>query len=72
LFETFLIKTISLYFKTISDPGECPPFAVAIDHSQSQQPVPRDFPLFRRCEWLMGNRNVALIQTSRIIYIFTY
>jgi len=24
---------------------------VAIDHSHSQQPMPRGFPLFKRCEW---------------------
>jgi len=35
------------------------PFAhVAIDHSQSQQPVPRGFPLFKCCEWLVVNCNV--------------
>jgi len=33
---------------------ESVPFAhIAIDHSHSQQPVPRGFPLFKRCEWLM-------------------
>jgi len=31
---------------------------VAIDHSHSQQPVPRGFPLFKRCEWLVVNCNV--------------
>jgi len=36
------------------------PFAhVAIDHSHSQQPVPTDFPLFKRCEWLVINCNVG-------------
>jgi len=32
---------------------------VPIDHSHSQQLVPRDFPLFKRCEWLVVNRDVA-------------
>jgi len=32
---------------------------VVIDHSHSQRPVPRDFPLFKRCKWLVGNCNVA-------------
>jgi len=32
---------------------------VPIDHSHSQQPVPRGFSLFKRCEWLVGNCNVA-------------
>jgi len=33
------------------------PFAhIAIDHSHSQQPVPRDFSLFKHCEWLVGKR----------------
>jgi len=32
---------------------------VSIDHSHSQQPVPRGFPLFKRCEWLVVNRDVA-------------
>jgi len=27
-------------------------------HSHSQQPVPRGFPLFKRCEWLVIDRNV--------------
>jgi len=37
------------------------PFAyVAIDHSDwSQQPVPRDFPLFKCYEWLVVNCNVG-------------
>jgi len=36
------------------------PFAhVAIDHSYSQQPVPRGFSLFKRCEWLVVNCNVG-------------
>jgi len=36
------------------------PFAyVAIDHSHSQQPVSRGFPLFKRCEWLVVNCNVG-------------
>jgi len=26
---------------------------VSIDHSHSQQPVPRGFLLFKRCEWLI-------------------
>jgi len=30
-----------------------------IDHSHSQQPVPRGFPLFKRCEWLVVNRTVV-------------
>jgi len=37
---------------------------VPIDHSHSQQPVPRGFPLFKRCKWLVVNRDVAK-QTSR-------
>jgi len=32
--------------------------SVSIDHNYSQQPVPRDFPLFKRCEWLMINQDV--------------
>jgi len=36
------------------------PFAhVAIGHSHLQQPVPRGFPLFKRCEWLVVNCNVG-------------
>jgi len=34
------------------------PFAHVIDHSHSQ-PVPRSFPLFKRCEWLVINCNVG-------------
>jgi len=30
--------------------GSVPSAHVAIDHSHSQQPVPRGFPLFKRCE----------------------
>jgi len=32
---------------------------VAIDHNHSQQPVPKNFPLFKRCEWLVVNCNVS-------------
>jgi len=39
--------------------GRHPFTHVAIDHSHSQQPVLRGFPLFKRCEWLVGNCNVA-------------
>jgi len=36
------------------------PFAhIAIDHSHSQQPVPRGFPLFKHCKWLVVNYNVS-------------
>jgi len=36
------------------------PFAhVAINHNHSQQPMPRGFPLFKRCEWLVVNCNVG-------------
>jgi len=31
----------------------------AIDHSHSQQPMPRSFLLFKRCEWLVVNCNVG-------------
>jgi len=42
------------------------PFAhVAIDHSHSQQPVPKGFSLFKRCEWLVVNYNVANGRHSR-------
>jgi len=30
-----------------------------IDHNHSQQPVPKGFPLFKRCEWLVINRTVV-------------
>jgi len=37
---------------------------VPFDHSHSQQqPVHRGFPLFKHCEWLVVNRDVAK-QTS--------
>jgi len=39
--------------------GERPFAYVAIDHNHSQQSVPRGFPLFKRCEWLMINCNVG-------------
>jgi len=32
---------------------------VPIDHSHSQHPVPRGFLLFKRCEWLVVNRDVV-------------
>jgi len=36
------------------------PFAhVAIDYNHSQQPVPKGFPVFKRCEWLVVNCNVG-------------
>jgi len=39
---------------------ESVPFThVAIDRSHTQQPVPRGFPLFKRCEWLVVNCNVG-------------
>jgi len=28
----------------------------SIEHHQSQRPVSRGFPLFKRCEWLVSNR----------------
>jgi len=40
---------------------------VPIDHSQSQQSVLRGFPLFKRCEWLVVNRDVVK-QTSPVCY----
>jgi len=40
---------------------------VPIDHSHSQQPVPRGFPLFKRCEWLVVNRDVAKWTSPHII-----
>jgi len=41
------------------------PFAhVTIDHSHSQQLMPRDFPLFKCCEWLV-NCNVGAIHLFR-------
>jgi len=44
------------------------PFAhVATDQSYSQQPVlPRDFPLFKYCEWLVVNYNVGATQHNAI------
>jgi len=39
--------------------GSVPFVHVAIDHSHSQQPVPRCFPLFKSCEWLVVNCNVG-------------
>jgi len=38
---------------------ERPVCYVVIGHSHSQQPVPRSFPLFKRCEWLVVNCNVG-------------
>jgi len=36
------------------------PFAhIAINHSHLQQSVPRGFPLFKHCEWLVVNCNVG-------------
>jgi len=29
-------------------------------HSHSQRPVPRDFPLFKRCDWLVSNWTVSI------------
>jgi len=37
--------------------AESIPFA--IDHRHSQQPVPRGFPLFKRCEWVVIKCNVG-------------
>jgi len=31
----------------------------SIGHHQSQRPVPRGFPPFKRCEWLVFNRFVS-------------
>jgi len=45
-------------FNTESNIGIVPFAHVAIDHSHSQQPVPKGFPLFKRCEWLMVNCNL--------------
>jgi len=52
------------------------PFADAvIGHRQSQRPVPKVFPLFTRCEWLVVNRNVAkrapLLQYATL-YLFLF
>jgi len=42
------------------------PFAhVAIDHSRSQQPVPRGFPLFKRCEWLVQTGATQVFISSK-------
>jgi len=44
---------------------------VPIDHSHSQQPVPRDFPLDKRCEWLVVNRDVIKPSAYRTGCAFT-
>jgi len=48
---------------------------VAIDHSHSQQPVPRDFPLFKSCEWLI-NCNVGkwapLVRNPSVLHFFIF
>jgi len=38
--------------------GSIPIDHVSIGHHQSQRPVSRGFPLFKRCEWLVSNRFV--------------
>jgi len=43
---------------TLWNVGSVPFAHIAIDHNHSQQPVPKDFPLFKRCEWLVVNCNV--------------
>jgi len=43
----------------IFDTGASRLTTVPIDHSHSQQPVPRGFPLFKRYEWLVVNRDVT-------------
>jgi len=45
--------------EAIDDSGSVPFAHVAINHSHSQQPVPRGFPLFKRYEWLVVNCNVG-------------
>jgi len=39
--------------------GERPFGHGSIGHHQPQRPVPRSFPLFKRCEWLVSNRFVS-------------
>jgi len=72
--RTFFIKIIIIIIiimtrttRTTRTTGSVPFAHVAIDHSHSQQPVPRGFPLFKwsRCEWLVINCNV----NKRDIYI---
>jgi len=42
---------------------------VSIGHHQPQRPVPRGFPLFKRCEWLVSNRFVSKWRPSYFWYI---
>jgi len=39
--------------------GSIPIDHVSIGHHPPQRPVPRGFPLFKRCEWLVSNRFVS-------------
>jgi len=40
----------------------------SIGHHQPQRPVPRGFPLFKRCEWLVFNRFVSKRRPPVIMY----
>jgi len=43
----------------------------SIGHHQPQRPVPRSFPLFKRCEWLVSNRFVSKWRLPHYSYIAT-
>jgi len=45
--------------------GSVPFDYVPINHSHSQQPVFKSFPLFKRCKWLVINRDVV----KRILFV---
>jgi len=37
-------------------------------HSHSQRPMPRGFPLFKRCKWLVGNWTVSIWTSLNLFY----
>jgi len=59
LYQQMILLAIKSMLELVVLPVVVPFAHVAIDHSHSQQPVPRGFPLFKRCEWLVLNCNVA-------------
>jgi len=66
------LDTMQLPIATHID-GSVPFAHVAIDHSHSQQSVPRGFLLFKHCEWLVVNCNVgkrASLHSNRCLEIF--
>jgi len=60
-----------IFFRTPKQDGRHPFAHVAIDHSHSQRPVPRRFPLFKRC-WVTGGQlqhgQTDTFQTKLVIF----